>query len=272
MQTIIRAIAYPRDVSVGPDQHCRRSGDRADDWELPRGVVACVDVLHAVRPSRDVERIGRAEVEQHRPRIVQQRVYALRAALGSEVEVGHTAAEQGMPVDHRRFGWSAALLAGDLAAVLADRLLLTSGFDAPAIARALVPYHEMRLDMAAGQVLEISGAVGGSAERPTDGPGPAATAARLKGGSYTVEGPLLVGAALAGGSDDVGRALRAFGEPLGEAFQLRDDLLDAEAPPGITTSDVNGLIERARAVLREAPIDPAAAAGLDGLASLVAMP
>jgi geranylgeranyl diphosphate synthase type I len=195
-----------------------------------------------------------------------------RGVPSSASQLAAVAAERGMPVDHRRFGRSAALLAGDLAAVLADRLLLTSGFDAPAIARALVPYHEMRLDMAAGQVLEITGAVGGSAERPTDGPGPAATAARLKGGSYTVEGPLLVGAALAGGSDDVGRALRAFGEPLGEAFQLRDDLLDADAPPGVTTSDVNWLVERARAVLREAPIEPDAAAGLDRLASLVAMP
>ncbi len=195
-----------------------------------------------------------------------------RGVPSSAAHLAEVAAERGMPIDHLRFGRSAALLAGDLAAVLADRLLLTSGFDAPAIARALVPYHEMRLDMAAGQVLDISGAVGGSAERSADGPASVASVARLKGGSYTVEGPLLVGAALASGTDDVREALRAFGRPLGEAFQLRDDLLDADAPRGVTSSDVNGLVERARAVLRDAPIDPDAVDGLDGLASLVAMP
>ncbi|HJR96706.1 MAG TPA: polyprenyl synthetase family protein [Actinomycetota bacterium] len=172
------------------------------------------------------------------------------------------AADRGLPADHLRFGRSAALLAGDLAAVLGDRLLLTSGFDPQAIARALVPYHEMRIDMAAGQFLDVAGTADGLV---------AASAARLKGGSYTVEGPLLVGAALAGDRDDVREALRAFGAPLGEAFQLRDDLLDGEALPGVAPSDVNALVDRARAALRDAPIDPDAAAGLDGLASLVAM-
>jgi geranylgeranyl diphosphate synthase type I len=87
-----------------------------------------------------------------------------RGVPSSASQLAEVAAERGMPVDHRRFGRSAALLAGDLAAVLADRLLLTSGFDPPAIARALVPYHEMRLDMAAGQVLEISGGDRGEVE------------------------------------------------------------------------------------------------------------
>jgi len=195
-----------------------------------------------------------------------------RGVPSSASRLADLAAEQGLPVDRRRFGRSAALLAGDLAAVLADRLLLTSGFDASAIARALVPYNEMRLDMAAGQLLDVAGSVAvphvaGSGDRPLG----AASAARLKGGSYTVEGPLLIGAALAGDRDDVRETLRAFGAPLGEAFQLRDDLLDGEGPPGITPSDVNALVARARAALRDAPIDRDAAAGLDGLASLVAM-
>jgi geranylgeranyl diphosphate synthase, type I len=194
-----------------------------------------------------------------------------RGVPSSASRLAGLAAEQGLPVDPSRFGRSAALLAGDLAAVLADRLLLTSGFGARAIARALVPYHEMRLDMAAGQFLDVAGVSAGldgagSADDPV-----AASPARLKGGSYTVEGPLLVGAALAGDRDDVREALRAFGAPLGEAFQLRDDLLDGEALPGVAPSDVNALVDRARAALRDAPIDPDAAAGLDGLASLVSM-
>ncbi|MEX1263802.1 MAG: polyprenyl synthetase family protein [Actinomycetota bacterium] len=178
------------------------------------------------------------------------------------------AVERGFPVDPDRFGGSAAMLAGDLAAVLADRLFLTSGFDAQSIVRALVPYHEMRIDMAAGQLLDVAGLA--------SDPGTALHAARLKGGSYTVEGPLMVGAALAGDRADLREALRVFGAPLGEAFQLRDDVLDGEGAHGATSETVNGLVARARVTLREAvretPIDPEAVSALDELAATVTMP
>lgn len=169
----------------------------------------------------------------------------------------------GFPVDPDRFGRAGALLAGDLAAVLADRLLLTSGFDPASLARALSPYHEMRLDMAAGQLLDVAGIAGE--------PGAARAAARLKGGSYTVEGPLLVGAALAADAPEVADALRAYGAPLGEAFQLRDDLHDREGAHGATPATVNALVARAREALREAPVDRDAADALDGLASSMVM-
>jgi geranylgeranyl diphosphate synthase type I len=186
-----------------------------------------------------------------------------RGVPSSAPSLARQARDRGFPVDASRFGRAAALLAGDLAAVLADRLMLTSGFEAAAIVRALVPYHEMRLDMAAGQLLDIAGLA--------SEPDRARHAARLKGGSYTVEGPLLVGAALAGAGQDVRDALRAYGVPLGEAFQLRDDLLDREGAEGITPDRVNALVQRSRDSLREAPIDPEAAGALDELASLVIM-
>ncbi|HYP22255.1 MAG TPA: polyprenyl synthetase family protein, partial [Actinomycetota bacterium] len=47
----------------------------------------------------------------------------------------------------------------------------------------------------------------------------------LKSGRYSIEEPLAIGAALAGAPDDFVARLSAFGGPLGEAFQLRDDLL-----------------------------------------------
>ena len=158
------------------------------------------------------------------------------------------ALRRGFPVEADRFGRAGALLAGDLAAVLADRLLLTSGFDPTSLARALSPYHEMRLDMAAGQLLDVAGIAGE--------PDAALAAARLKGGSYTVEGPLLVGAALAADAPEVADALRAYGAPLGEAFQLRDDLQDREGAHGATPETVNALVARARDELREAADRP----------------
>ncbi len=187
-----------------------------------------------------------------------------RGVASTPAHLAGVAAERGYAVAPDGFGRSAAILAGDLAAVLADRLILASGFDDAALARALAPYHEMRLHMAAGQLVDVAGL--------SSDPTRARAAARLKGGSYTVEGPLDIGAALAGAPAATREGLRAFGIPLGEAFQLRDDLVDLDQAPGATSADVNALVERAREALREAPIHPASAVALDELARRLAVP
>jgi geranylgeranyl diphosphate synthase type I len=159
------------------------------------------------------------------------------------------------------FAEGGAVLVGDLAAVLADHLLLESGFPAAALARALAPYHDMRTDMAVGQFLDL-------ALVPVD-----ASAARriaaLKGGSYTVEGPLLVGAALAGATSFVRASLRRFGAPLGEAFQLRDDLADGDGRHGATAVDVNALVDEAVGALDPEVLEPRAVQALRAVAGLL---
>jgi geranylgeranyl diphosphate synthase type I len=189
-----------------------------------------------------------------------------RGVVASAPHLARRARELSLPAEPDRVGRSAALLVGDLAAVLADRLFLTSGCEPAAIVRALVPYHEMRLEMAAGQLLDVAGLA--------SEPDAARRAARLKGGSYTVVGPLLVGAALAGDRDDVRAALRAYGEPLGEAFQLRDDLHDREGAHGATRETVNDLVLASRQALQGArsALAPDAVAALDALAASMAMP
>jgi geranylgeranyl diphosphate synthase type I len=142
------------------------------------------------------------------------------------------------------FGESMAVLVGDLAAVLADHLLLESGFPPGALVEALAVYHPMREEMAIGQYLALTGSPGGA-----DVPDRARRAAALKGGGYTVEGPLRIGAALAGGTAAMGECLSRFGRPLGEAFQFRDDLADGDAAPGVTVETVNGLVADAKAAL-----------------------
>ena len=164
------------------------------------------------------------------------------------------------------FGEAIALLVGDLAAVLADRLLLEAGFPADALVRALAVYHPMREDMAIGQYLGLSGsgaAVGGA--------GNARRAAARKGGRYTVEGPLLIGVALAGDQRSVGECLSRFGRPLGEAFQLRDDLEDGDAASGVSEEAVNRLVAEAKASLDPDVVPSAAFAALHDLADRVAM-
>lgn len=176
------------------------------------------------------------------------------------------AAERGGPVlEAEGYGRSVAILVGDLAAVLADRLLLESGFSPERLLPALRRYDRMRIEVAVGQLLDVSG--------PAAGESQAARVAALKTGAYTVEGPLHIGAILAGGSIEILSALSRYAAPLGEAFQLRDDVLDhgEGAVPGATSARVNELIEQARAAA--SPPLPAEAAGALGfLAEMLRLP
>jgi geranylgeranyl diphosphate synthase, type I len=151
-----------------------------------------------------------------------------------------------------------AILAGDLAAVLADQLLLGSGFPPDRLVAGLERYHRMRTEMAAGAYLAI-----------TRADADARRLAFLKGGSYTVEGPLVIGAALAGASVRVVARLEAYGEPLGEAFQLLDDLRDGDASPEVTGNDARKLIAEAKDALDPEVLNPDAVAALAYLADLV---
>lgn len=135
----------------------------------------------------------------------------------------------GVPGDSERHGISVAILAGDLALVISDYLMAQSGFSSDLLADAAVPITRMRLDAIAGQFLDLNHSGRGVAD-----PNLTARIARLKTGSYSVEGPLLVGATLAGGGGAAIDALQRFARPLGEAFQLTDDLLGMFGDPQVT--------------------------------------
>jgi geranylgeranyl diphosphate synthase, type I len=175
------------------------------------------------------------------------------------------AGDLGLRGDPQDVGTRVAVLVGDLAAVLADEMLLGSGFGPEALVRAQAVYHEMRERMAAGEYLDVAGRDG------DDDPAVARRAASLKGGAYTVEGPVLIGAALAGASDRCGRALAAYGRPLGEAFQLADDLRDGEASPGVSPDTVTELVGLAKAALGDPAIPAEAAEALGRLADSVSV-
>jgi geranylgeranyl diphosphate synthase type I len=87
---------------------------------------------------------------------------------------------------------------------------------------------------------------------------------RLKTGSYTVLGPLQLGAALCDAPPQLGPALEAFALPLGIAFQLRDDLLGAFGDPARTGKPRGSdLIAGKRTLLLQAALsDPKARAAL----------
>jgi geranylgeranyl diphosphate synthase type I len=129
----------------------------------------------------------------------------------------------------RRFGEGVAILVGDIAFVYADKLL----GDAPRA--ALDVWNELRIEVNIGQYLDLVGSVSGNAS-----PEAARRISRYKSAKYTVERPLHLGAALADpdGLAEVAGALTAYGLPLGEAFQLRDDLLGTFGDAAVTGKPV----------------------------------
>lgn len=141
--------------------------------------------------------------------------------------------ERGLPGSSARFGESAAVLLGDLCLVWAEQMLRESGLAHDALARGWPRYDAMRTELAVGQFADL---VNDTAGFPTlDG---VLDVARRKSGNYTVRRPLEIGAALAGCDDAVLTALGRYGDCIGEAFQLRDDLLGvfgAEASTGKPT-------------------------------------
>ena len=127
---------------------------------------------------------------------------------------------RGIPSVHAVHGVDFALLVGDLALVLADDLFMRSGFAADVVARGFGCYSRMRQEVIAGQFLDLQAATAGEIDEEQ-----ARRIAVLKSGRYSVEEPLFIGAVLEGASNELLEQLRRFAAPLGEAFQLRDDLL-----------------------------------------------
>jgi len=120
-----------------------------------------------------------------------------------------------------QFGLASAILLGDLALVWAAKMLHESQIPAEQILSALPIFNEMEVELMAGQYLDIyeQALASESVERSLK-------VARYKSGKYSIERPLHFGAAIANTNPEVFYPLySAYGLPLGEAFQLRDDLL-----------------------------------------------
>jgi geranylgeranyl diphosphate synthase type I len=122
---------------------------------------------------------------------------------------------RGWQGESRRFGEGVALLVGDLALVYSDELM------SRAPSGGFAEWHRLRSEVMIGQYMDVAAA----AEFNVD-PDLSRLIALIKSGRYTIHRPLVVGASAAGRAD-LAPALAEYGEAVGEAFQLRDDLLDA---------------------------------------------
>ncbi len=183
----------------------------------------------------------------------------------SETRRGHPAAHRAFTAAHRdeawhgdpaAFGTAAAILLGDLCLVWADAMLAASGLGPAALGRGRPTYDAMRTEVMAGQYLDVleQASGGGSVER-------ALRVARYKSATYTVERPLQLGAALAGDRPPLQAAFTGFGLPLGEAFQLRDDVLGVFGDPSATGKPAGDDLREGKRTVLIALADQHATAG-----------
>lgn len=167
------------------------------------------------------------------------------SALMHDDVMDGSATRRGEPTVHRRFasmhsghawegdaegfGTSAAILLGDLCLSWSDELLRCSDLDVAALMRARPVFDLMRTEMIAGQYLDMHTQVTADASLER-----ASRVARYKSAKYTVERPLLLGAAIADATHEVQAAYSRYGLSVGEAFQLRDDVLGVFGDPAVT--------------------------------------
>jgi len=175
------------------------------------------------------------------------------AALVHDDIIDNSDTRRGAPSAHRRFeslhrdnGWTggadafgtgAATLLGDLLLILSDELFdegLTEVVSPSARRAARAEFNRMRLEVTAGQYLDIFEEIGWNVQPEADQLVRAERVIVYKSAKYSVEAPLLIGAGLAGATLGQLQALRDFGLPLGIAYQLRDDLLGVFGDADVT--------------------------------------
>jgi geranylgeranyl diphosphate synthase type I len=190
-----------------------RPGARLDDV-LP--ALAALEMLHTFALVHD-DVMDDSDTRRGRP--TAQRLFSAQHA------------KAGRRGDPDRFGNTSAILVGDLCLVWADQLIARAPLPSAIVFAVRSCYDRMRVEAVAGQYLDVLG----DAAPETWSVERALLVARYKTASYTVQRPLQFGLALAGITlPAVGDAFDRYGRAVGEAFQLRDDLLGAFGDPAVT--------------------------------------
>ena len=125
-------------------------------------------------------------------------------------------------ISPKRFGENIAIVAADIQNSLANEALAMSNFPAENINSALKKYHEIALKTESGWLIETMIYAKPASEVTEKDVMKVNT---FKTAAYTIEGPLHMGAMLAGTGEDNLKTLSSFAMPLGQAFQLQDDIL-----------------------------------------------
>jgi geranylgeranyl diphosphate synthase, type I len=215
----------------------RAARDDGDGDEALVTAASALELLHACALVHD-DVMDASDTRRGRP--------AAHAAFA----VRHRAA--GWPGDADVFGAAAAILLGDLLLSWADALFASA--QPTAAARAV--FDDMRQLVMAGQYLDVLVQARGAFSVED-----ALRVAKFKTSKYTVEGPLHLGAAIGDAPPEIFEALSAYAIPLGEAFQLRDDVLGVFGDPMETGKPAgDDLLEGKRTLLVALAVQAASAA------------
>jgi len=158
-----------------------------------------------------------------------------RGRPAAHVQLAQWHRERGLCGSARRFGESAAILLGDLCLIWAEQMLRESGIEPRRLQLVWPRYDAMRIELAVGQFADLASDV-----RDLPPLEAVLDVARRKSGNYTVRRPLEIGAAMAGCDDRTLVQLGRYGTVIGEAFQLRDDLLGVFGSPATTGKPSGG--------------------------------
>jgi geranylgeranyl diphosphate synthase, type I len=165
-------------------------GERADD-ELLIEIGAAVEVLHTYFLVHDDWMDGDLE---------------RRGGLSAHAQLRN--------IYGQSKGDAAAVLAGDWGATIANDWMTQMSIAPRKLARVLGAFAAMQRAALGGQMRDIL-----AQDKRIE------LTYRLKTASYTVEGPLVLGALVSGATSQQLETLHRFSLPAGVAFQLRDDLM-----------------------------------------------
>ena len=202
---------------------CGSDGDPDADMAALRA-SAGLELLHAFALLQD-DVMDNSPLRRNRP--------------SAHVRFGRWHRERHLSGSSSRFGASLAVLLSDLCLVWADQMMRESGVAPGALMLAWPHYDAMRVELAIGQAADVANDAVTMPDLDT-----VLDVARRKSGNYTVRRPLEIGAAMSGRADLIG-PLGGYGSLVGEAFQLRDDILGVFGSPEVTGKPAGGdLVER----------------------------
>ena len=151
-----------------------------------------------------------------------------RGRPAAHVQFGQWHLQRGLSGSPQRFGSSLAVLLSDLCLVWAEQMMRESGVAQDALTRAWPHYDAMRIELAVGQCADVANDAGAQPDLQT-----VLDVARRKSGNYTVRRPLEIGAAMSG-CEHLIDTLGTYGSAIGEAFQMRDDVMGVFGSPAVT--------------------------------------
>jgi geranylgeranyl diphosphate synthase, type I len=202
--------------------------DPLEQLEPPRDLTSVVDVatglelFHAAALIHD-DIMDRSDVRRGNP-AAHKRFEALHATAGWAGEPGDFGVSGGLLLGDLVLGWSDELISEGLA-LLESREWATA---------ARIEFNRMRTEVTMGQYLDILEERSWATAEERQQLARAHRVLIYKSAKYSVEAPLAIGASMGGGNPAQLAALRAFGLPLGIAYQLRDDVLGVFGDPDVT--------------------------------------